>query len=543
MLRFVWFFGNVLLAAVVTMMTLQATEGSLSVPASVTVDNPRRMLQENAQETTMTVGTSNSMYPIGTDVWWKFDDVWYEGTIIDSDESVPNYTIRWEDDEIVVYTDMQQVDEMVSNAYLDDDDEEEDDDDDDDDDYTDLSLYNPWPTGTFVLMEFTSGWYEGEISSFEKVNETYAFYQIDWTDGTTGQYSDLVDVDEMVQNAQEYEPWPDGTPVFNENGELDEDLAADLEGQITAFASGVYTIEWSTGQQKDYKNFDDVDDMVAAANRKNGASDFDDDAINYEPWEIGTEVSYEFDDGWWDGTISGFNEDDMTYEVTWSDGSVNTYYDLRKIDQMVDDAQDDDEFADEDDEGITDDDDVESEYEIGTRVYQEFDDGWWVGNIVSNENGVYTVRWADNSFDTFDADSQELADIVYNAQNMPDDVDVKAYPIGTPVYRQFEDDIWYHGVIISYQDFMYTVEWEDATSTRHPAGAEMDAMVAAGAPTKGMSAAGIAFLSIFVLSASFGVAYFFIKKHAQRKQITNKNISPSAEEIAELDKKPSGYVV
>jgi hypothetical protein len=520
---------------------------------------------------------TSSMYPLGTDVWWKFDDVWYvdvdtygmlgchivheerifclhkvmlrrpfsrlvlhslltgkitlsiffniryEGTIIDFDESVPNYSVKWEDDEIIVYTDMQQVDQMVQNAYLD-----------DDDVYTDLTTYQSWPKGTPVLLEFASGWYEGQITTYELINSTYAWYQIDWSDGTSGQYDDLDLVDEMVQNAEEYDPWTVGTAVYNANGELDEDVEANLEGTIQSFEDGAYTIEWSNGQLRDYYDFDDVDDLVAAAVRKNGpTADVDGDDA-YEPWAIGTEVWYEFDDGWWQGTITDYDAAEKTYDITWSDGSVDTYYDLDKVDQMVYDAQDNTEEA-------TDYyDDSFQDYEIGTFVYKEFDDGWWVGNIVAYENGSYTVRWTDNTFDNFDADSQELAEIVDNADNIPDDFDVQIYPIGTPVYLEFDDGNWYHGTIESYQESMYTVEWEDGTSTRHVTGREMDAMVAAGVPPSRMSGAGIATLSIFILMISLGLA-FYIVKVVERRRTINATVRASVQEVEELDKQHNGY--
>jgi hypothetical protein len=260
---------------------------------------------------------------------------------------------------------------MVQNANLD-----------DDDAYTDLTSYSPWPIHTPVLLEFVSGWYEGEIIDFGMLNSTSGWYQISWTDGTIGTYTDFGSVDEMVENAQDYDPWTVGTPVYNLNGELDEQMEANLGGSIQAFEGGQYSIQWSNGQVKQYRNFDDVDDMVEAAYSKNeqdlGNDDDDDDD---EPWENGTPVSYEFDDGWWDGTITSFNLNDQTYDITWSDGSVETYSDLDKVDEMVYNAQDDEADDDVNDDSIEDDTDDSIDDSIEEDTDDSIDDSIEEDNV------------------------------------------------------------------------------------------------------------------------------------------------------------------
>jgi hypothetical protein len=439
-----------------------------------------------------------------------------------------------------VYTDLQEVDEMVENAYLD-----------DDDAYTDLPSYVPWPLQTPVLLDFVSGWYEGVIVNFKMVNSTFGWYQITWSDGTTGTYTDFSSVDEMVQNAHDYDPWTVGTPVFNENGELDEQVGANLDGTIQTFQGGQYSIQWSDGQVRQYQNFDDVDDLVAAASRKNGQNQDNDDD---EPWENGTPVSYQFDDGWWEGTITYYDIEDDTYDITWSDGSVETYLDSDQVDEMVYNAQDDD-----DDDEIADDtvnsevitidtvddnaDDDNPHYEIGTLVYEEFEDGWWVGNIVSYQNGYYVVRWTDNSYDSFRAGSTELAEIVANSQNIPDDIAVQVYPIGTSVYRQFHDGVWYHGVIVAYQESMYTIEWEDGATTQYVQGPEMDSMVGAATTTpNGMSPTGKTILSIVISGVAIGIAACLIKGRVQRTRTVKETNNASVKEVEELEKQLNGYV-
>jgi hypothetical protein len=508
---------------------------------------------------------------------------------------------------------------MVQNANLD-----------DDDAYPDLSSYSPWPLQTPVLLEFVSGWYEGKIADFAMINSTSGWYQITWSDGTIGIYTDFAAVDEMVQNAKDYDPWTVGTPVFNENGEIDAQFGANLDGTIQAFENGQYSIQWSNGQVKQYSNFDLVDDLVAAAFRKNGQNpnneNDDDDDDDDEPWENGTPVSYEFYDGWWDGTITSYDPVEESYDITWTDGSVDTYFDLDRVDEMVYNAQDDDDdddiiddpdedvaggndtVSDEDtvndednvndedtvndddtvneedndddtvneedndnvddtindedndndddtindedndndddtvnaDQGVNDDDYPEPEFEIGTLVYREFEDGWWVGNIVSYEDGYYKVRWTDNSYDSYEAGSTELAEMVANSQKIPDDFNVQVYPIGTSVQRQFSDGVWHQGVIESYQELMYTIKWEDGTVSQHVQGQEMDAMVAAGASPNRMSPAGIAILSIVILGTVVGIAAFIIKR--RRSRTITETITALDPEVQELEKQHNGYV-
>jgi hypothetical protein len=174
------------------------------------------------------------------------------------------------------------------------------------------------------------------------------------------------------------------------------------------------------------------------------------------------------------------------------------------------------------------------DYEIGTPVYKKFEDGWWVGNIVAFENGYYTVRWVDNTFDDFEAGSEELVQIVQDGQYIPDDADIQVHAIGTPVYREFSSG-WYHGTIASYYETMYTIEWEDGTTTQYVQGPEMDAMVAAAVPPDRMTGAGRAVLSVFILGVAAALVSYGMKRHVQRAMINQATVS--AEEVEELERK------
>jgi hypothetical protein len=427
-----------------------------------------------------------------------------------------------------------------------------------DNDAVDLTNYEPYPNNTPVLMEFSSGWYEGFITAF---SPTTAVYEVTWNDGTIDKFDDLDGVDEMVQNAIEYEPWPTGTAVVD-----DEDGSF---GKIFNFTNGHYVVQWDDDSStNNYYDFDTVDDMVTSAMRKNNgtaapnkngtttdnnatataanadAGDVTND--EYLPWENGTPVAWGFDDGWWEGTITGYSPNDRTYEITWSDDTVNTYTDLDKVDDMVETAL----HADEDTMEPSYEASFETtgegefyEYDIGTFVYREFDTGWWVGNIVSVEDGYYTVRWTDNSFTYYEIESEEIDRIVSNADNIPDDSDAQVYPLGTPVYKEFGDDGWYHGKIVAYSQLMYTMEWEDGEQTYHVNGQDLDTMVSSASANDdgGMTTAGKFFLSVFVMSIAAALAIFRVQHLRRRSKMIQETVQASVQEVEELDRKSLEY--
>ena len=68
------------------------------------------------------------------------------------------------------------------------------------------------------------------------------------------------------------------------------------------------------------------------------------DLTEYDPWPIGTLTLLEFQDGYYEGTITSFelSEDDTvaTYVVTWSDDTTDTFVnELEWMDLMVDNAE------------------------------------------------------------------------------------------------------------------------------------------------------------------------------------------------------------
>jgi hypothetical protein len=239
----------------------------------------------------------------------------------------------------------------------------------------------------------------------------------------------------------------------------------------------------------------------------------------YSPWPKGTPVSWDFDDGWWDGTITDFS--DGTYEITWSDGSSKFYSNLEKIDQMVNFASgggflgnlanpetQDDDYVEYDDNNM-----YKDYYGLKTVVYAEFSDGWWAGYIDSYQNEYYVIRWSDDSVDMF-LPGEDMDEMVINGQSVPEDYGI--WPVGTHVYSKF-DGVWYFGTIDESRGGFYTVLWDDGSRTTYVSGAEIDEMVN-NANRTGMSPFGKFAIAIFALGCVGGIAFFFVRRKNRKQQ-------------------------
>ena len=250
---------------------------------------------------------------------------------------------------------------------------------------------------------------------------------------------------------------------------------------------------------------------------------------NYDPWPKGTPVTWPFDDGWWNGTITDFSMG--SYEVTWSDGSSKYYSSLEKIDQMVafnagggfmgnlgDDNTQYDDFTD-----------VYGEYyDLQTVVYAEFKDGWWAGYIDSYEGEYYIVRWSDDTVDKF-LPGEDMDEMVLNGKHIPADYGI--WPIGTRVYKEF-DGYWYWGTIEYSEGGFYTILWEDGERTTYVSGSEIDQMVK-DAYKGGMGTFAKSALIILVLGCVGGIAFFVIKRKKTNKR-SRRQVTESVRE-SELD--------
>merc|ERR1712176_731171 len=109
-------------------------------------------------------------------------------------------------------------------------------------------------------------------------------------------------------------------------------------------------------------------------------------------------------------------------------------------------------------------------------VYKEFGDGWYEGVIseYSSEfsTTVYKIQYKDDSTEFYEADDDELAEIVENA------AEPQVYPIGVEVYEFFEEDSedseefgdgWYQGFITNFdlETRNYTVVFEADNFTEY----------------------------------------------------------------------------
>ena len=45
---------------------------------------------------------------------------------------------------------------------------------------------------------------------------------------------------------------------------------------------------------------------------------------------------------------------------------------------------------------------------IGTKVYKEFDDGWYQGSVLSFTDGVYSVQWEDGEVEVYLAEQRSM---------------------------------------------------------------------------------------------------------------------------------------
>jgi hypothetical protein len=277
--------------------------------------------------------------------------------------------------------------------------------------------------------------------------------------------------------------------------------------------------------------------MVAAAVDIPATGDFT-AADLYAPWPSGTVIYKEFEDGWFQGEITSYDSQTGTYSTSWSDGDVETFTDLDAVDQMVAAALNllpapGDNTADE----------SYTPWPSGTVIYNEFEDGWYEGQITYYQEGLYTTTWADGDIEYYD-DKDLVDQMVAQAANIPSanvpkpnvpdhpakDTTTTSYdpwPLGTAVRYQYES-IWYQGEIVGYEDGTYTIAWSDKEVETYDDLNVVDQMVEdfyqaisssanAAGNKKGMSGGGKFFLVVAVFAAA-GASAFFLKRHQKQKR-------------------------
>ena len=226
-----------------------------------------------------------------------------------------------------------------------------------------------------------------------------------------------------------------------------------------------------------------TDGEIRKVQDEDGENDYYYEGDDYEPWDNGTPIYYQFDDGWYEGTITGYSPD-TGYKTTWSDGDIEFFDDLDLVNQMVYDYSS---MVRDHDDGS-----CEDAWPAGTKIWVwEDNQGWW-GQVTICQDGVYTASWENGDvgyydegedFDKMVTDAKEKANNGDSEDNFKPneaehDFTSQTYDIGTIVYKEFEDG-WYEGTITAYTDETgYTISWEDGTFDVYPAGSELDQMVA-----------------------------------------------------------------
>jgi hypothetical protein len=352
------------------------------------------------------------------------------------------------------------------------------------------------------------------------------------------------DVERKLQS-NNYEPWKQGTLVYYqfEDGWY--------WGTITGYYNGAYTTIWSDGENEVCEDLAVVDQMVKNADDNGGdeASQYGDgEGDQYDPWPSGTAAYYEFDDGWYQGQITGYDSDTGAYSTAWSDGGDETFTDLDAVDQMVADAANlPDPGTEGDGEG-----DQYDPWPSGTVVYHEFEDSWYEGQISDYEDGYYMITWSEGDIEYFD-DTDLVDQMVSQAASIPvsqaasipasqaastpsaqdTKFDIYApWAPGTAVRLQWEGAV-YQGEIVSYVDGTYTIIWSDkevetfddpnvvdqmVEDARLVANASQARSADANATKKeGMSGGGTLFLVVAVFGA-VGAAAIFLQWHGKQKR-------------------------
>ena len=403
---------------------------------------------------------------------------------------------------------------------------------------------SPWDNGTKVYNDFPNeGWWSGTITSF---NAASGMYTVTWEDGSTDYYDNGDKIDEMVayaQNDPQNNPagaekalegvYPTGTPVsVYEEGEW-------YDGVVVQFGSGTYTVKWDEdGEIEQIQAGAIMDKMVEDAN-----GDDDSPPAGYEggpstsasagTFSLGTKVSIYEDGEWDDGKITGYAQG--TYQVVWSDGTVDEYDDF---------GDDFDELKLAVEDGIGDDDAPPSsagssfqggpKFPVGTPV-SDYEEGAWVdGEVVDFKDGNYVVQWDDEDeieyYDSHDAeDMQELTQMSVDAEGDDDAPPASFYDdqdlweAGTRVAVTEDNQIWY-GKVEGFSKGEYTIAWDDGEKESLDNFDLVNQMVsnAVTSPGRkssksGMNAAGKAFLSLFIISVCIVGSVFGYKFYEKRR--------------------------
>ena len=313
--------------------------------------------------------------------------------------------------------------------------------------------YDPWEYGTEVSYYYADegGWWDGTLVGFDN-----GIYTVEWSDGETDTFGNLDVVDEMVYNANPAAAG-DGEPFFPQGTGVSWKFKGEWwDGEITGYdGDGTYTVTWEDGSK------DKFDDTVMLAQMADAYNDDVDE--DYDPWDINTEVYWDYpEDGkdvWWSGRITDFNYNTGIYTVTWEDREKDTFGpdDYDTVDKMVKAAEDGGDGGKE-----TANLGSFEPWGVGTPVAWQFGDKYKEGKITGFSDGTYYIKW--NSENTMESitDLGLVTKMVDEAAGDGEDDDDGPWAAGTKVTWQFRDG-WYDGKITKFQDGSYYIKWDDGS--------------------------------------------------------------------------------
>jgi hypothetical protein len=276
--------------------------------------------------------------------------------------------------------------------------------------------YEPWPNGTPVAWEFPDeGWWTGTVT---KYNDDNGLYTIKWEDGSVDYFDDIDQIDQMVAYANQGIGGPGSTTGTNADNS-----GSNGSSSGTTANSGTGTTG-STG-----------------SGSTTGSSATTAPASTTYP--VGTPVSVYEEGRWWDGTITAYSNG--YYTVKWQ--SDNEFEKVQKgavIDKMVVDGQDDDEVS-------TGNGNVAAApssapaatsqplWEVGTPVASFEENQWWKGHITKFSNNVYTVKWNSGEVETY-TDFDEVNQMVSDAETIGHSSSVPQSTSAPSVVPPVDDD-------------------------------------------------------------------------------------------------------
>mmetsp|Transcript_30234 Transcript_30234/g.64826 ORF Transcript_30234/g.64826 Transcript_30234/m.64826 type:complete len:472 (+) Transcript_30234:108-1523(+) len=271
----------------------------------------------------------------------------------------------------------------------------------------------------------------------------------------------------QTRRLDDEEPWDVGTKVYNNFPN-----EGWWSGTITSYNpdSAMYTVTWEDGSNDYYDDGDKIDEMVAYAQNdpQNNPAGSESTSGTYP---AGTTVSV-FEEGtWYDGTIIQFGSG--TYTVQWDeDDEIEEIQQGPVMDQMVMDANGDDDAAPAGFEGGPVAANAVGDIAVGTPVSYYSDGEWTDGEIIDFSVGTYVVQWTDGTTDEYSAEGSDLDELKQAVQDANGDDDAPpsdatytdgsgpSFDTGSPV-SDYEDGEWVDGQIIDFQSGKYIVQWND----------------------------------------------------------------------------------